>query len=63
MVVVGLDGLLLRSGDGGASFKSEVRADRVSLTAVTVDESDHPVLFSRQGVVASSDTKPTEPKK
>jgi photosystem II stability/assembly factor-like uncharacterized protein len=63
VVGVGLDGLLLRSSDGGASFKSEVRADRVSLTAVTVDERGHPVLFSRQGVVASSDTKPTDSKK
>lgn len=52
VVGVGLDGLLLRSSDGGASFKSEVRTDRVSLTAVTTDAKGQPLLFSRQGVVA-----------
>lgn len=58
VVGVGLDGLLLRSSDNGASFKSEVRADRVSLTAVTVDVQGQPVLFSRQGVVIAADAKP-----
>jgi len=52
VVGVGLDGLLLRSSDGGSSFKSEVRADRVSLTAVSIDAKGLPMLFSRQGVVA-----------
>lgn len=59
VVGVGLDGLLMRSSDGGASFTAEVRADRASLTAVTVNEHGHPVLFSRQGVVAA-DTKTAE---
>jgi photosystem II stability/assembly factor-like uncharacterized protein len=57
VVGVGLDGLLMRSSDNGLSFKSEVRADRVSLTAVTVDAQGQPVLFSRQGVVIAADAK------
>jgi photosystem II stability/assembly factor-like uncharacterized protein len=63
VIGVGLDGLVLRSSDGGASFKSEVRVDRVSLTTLTVSERTQPVLFSRQGVVASPDTQPVESKK
>ena len=60
VVGVGLDGLLLRSSDDGANFKSEVRPDRVSLSAVTVDAQGRPVLFSRQGVVIAADVQPAE---
>jgi photosystem II stability/assembly factor-like uncharacterized protein len=51
IVGVGLDGLVLRSSDGGASFKAEIRADRVPLTAMGAAADGRPVLYSRQGVV------------
>jgi photosystem II stability/assembly factor-like uncharacterized protein len=50
IVGVGLDGLVLRSADNGATFKSEVRDDRASLTALTVNAAGQAVLYSRQGV-------------
>jgi len=52
IVGVGLDGLVLRSADGGASFKADVRVDRAPLTAVAVNAAGQPVLYSRQGVLA-----------
>ena len=52
IVGVGLDGLVLRSGDNGATFKSDVRDDRASLTALTVNAAGQAVLYSRQGVAA-----------
>ncbi|WP_028628350.1 WD40/YVTN/BNR-like repeat-containing protein [Metapseudomonas resinovorans] len=51
VVVVGLDGLMVRSGDGGLSFMEQHTADGVSLTAALLDANDNPVLFSRRGVV------------
>jgi len=51
IVGVGLDGLVLRSTDGGASFKADVRNDRVSLTTLAVNAAGQPVLYSRQGPV------------
>ncbi len=51
VVVVGLDGLMLRSSDGGLSFTEQHTADGVSLTAALLDSNDNPVLFSRRGVV------------
>lgn len=51
VVVVGLDGLMVRSGDGGLSFVEQRTADGVSLTAALLDANDDPVLFSRRGVV------------
>lgn len=51
VVGVGLDGLVLRSSDAGATFAAEVRADRLPLTAVALNRQGHPVLYSRQGVV------------
>ncbi|MNZ65952.1 Ycf48-like protein precursor [compost metagenome] len=51
VVVVGLDGLMVRSGDGGLSFVEQRTADGVSLTAALLDANDNPVLFSRRGVV------------
>lgn len=51
IVGVGLDGLVLRSNDGGASFETEVRADRVSLTAMSAASDGRLVLYSRLGVV------------
>jgi photosystem II stability/assembly factor-like uncharacterized protein len=51
IVGVGLDGLVLRSADGGGSFKADVRDDHASLTALAVNASGQPVLYSRQGVV------------
>jgi len=52
VVGVGLDGLVLRSEDAGASFTSQTRGDRLPLTAVTLDDKDRTVLYSRQGVVS-----------
>jgi photosystem II stability/assembly factor-like uncharacterized protein len=51
IVGVGLDGLVLRSTDGGVSFKADVRNDHVSLTTLVVNASGQPVLYSRQGLV------------
>lgn len=55
---VGLDGLTLRSSDTGASFKAEIRADHLPLTAMVLNSAKQPILYSKQGVVAS-DTAPT----
>lgn len=55
---VGLDGLVLRSADGGTSFKSQVREDRASLTTVAVNAAGRPVLYSRQGVLAADGNGP-----
>jgi photosystem II stability/assembly factor-like uncharacterized protein len=52
IVGVGLDGLVLRSVDAGASCRTEIRNDRISLTAITANGEGQPVLYSRQGVVA-----------
>lgn len=54
IVGVGLDGLVVHSDDGGASFASNVRQDRLPLTAVAFDASCHAVLYSREGVVADA---------
>lgn len=51
VVVVGLDGLMVRSDDGGQSFKEQASADGVSLTAALISADAEPVLFSRRGVV------------
>ncbi|MCE4554986.1 WD40/YVTN/BNR-like repeat-containing protein [Roseateles cellulosilyticus] len=52
VVVVGLDGLVLRSSDAGATFHREVRADHAALTGVMLTARQKPVYLSRQGVVA-----------
>ena len=49
---VGLDGALLRSSDGGRSFKAMQREDRLALTAVVAVPGGALRLFSEQGVVA-----------
>jgi len=51
IVGVGLDGLVLRSVDGGASFEADVRNDRVSLTTLVVNASGQAMLYSRLGPV------------
>lgn len=53
IVGVGLDGLVLGSGDGGASFVASTREDRLPLTSVALDERGRTTLYSRQGVVAA----------
>ncbi|WP_114810143.1 WD40/YVTN/BNR-like repeat-containing protein [Paraburkholderia kururiensis] len=57
IVGVGLDGLVVRSNDGGASFVSDVRADRLPLTAVAFDAACHAVLYSREGVVPEAQSQ------
>jgi photosystem II stability/assembly factor-like uncharacterized protein len=52
VLAVGSDGLVLRSTDGGASFKPNVREDRLGLTSVLAAPDGRVLLFSRQGVVA-----------
>jgi len=51
VIGVGLDGLILRSSDSGASVKDEVRADHLPLTSVVLGSTGQPVLYSKQGVV------------
>lgn len=57
VLAVGLDGLVLRSTDGGASFASEVRPDRAALTSAVITSTGRTVYFSRQGMVGN----PTPP--
>jgi photosystem II stability/assembly factor-like uncharacterized protein len=51
VMAVGLDGLVLRSSDAGASFSTDVRADRAALTSVLLAADGRPLLFSRAGAV------------
>ena len=51
IVGVGLDGLVLRSQDGGATFMVGVRSDREALTALAINGSGQPILYSARGVV------------
>lgn len=51
VVVAGLDGLMVRSGNGGRAFREQRTADGVSLTAALLNGNADPVLFSRRGVV------------
>ena len=51
VLVVGLDGLMVQSSDGGQSFQEQKSADGISLTAALLNGNDAPVLFSRRGVV------------
>lgn len=51
VVAVGLDGLVLRSGDGGARFAAAVRADRAPLTGVALLPGGRSVVLTRQGVL------------
>ncbi|WP_321350440.1 YCF48-related protein [Halopseudomonas oceani] len=55
--VIGLDGLLARSLDGGRSFQLDVRSDGVGLTALQADGAGL-VLFSRRGVVSAASVAP-----
>lgn len=47
----GLDGVLLESDDGGATFKGSQREDRLPYTALSVNSTGKLVKFSKQGVV------------
>lgn len=49
--MVGLDGLMMLSDDGGRHFQEKQSADGLSLTAVLLDAEGAPILFSRRGVV------------
>ncbi|MDU9393934.1 WD40/YVTN/BNR-like repeat-containing protein [Pseudomonas sp. zfem002] len=52
VLAVGLDGLEVRSSDGGRTFKASRSADGVSLTAALAGKGADPLLFSRHGVAA-----------
>lgn len=51
VLAVGLDGFLLESDNGGASFRGTQREDRLPFTAVAVASNGRVVKFSKQGVV------------
>ncbi|AZV27175.1 glycosyl hydrolase [Pseudomonas syringae] len=51
VIAVGLDGLMVRSDDGGSSFHEQPSSDGVSLTAILLNGDTSPILFSRRGVV------------
>jgi photosystem II stability/assembly factor-like uncharacterized protein len=51
VLAVGLDGLVLRSTDGGTTFATEVRPDRAALTSAIVAAAGRTIYFSRQGVL------------
>lgn len=53
ITALGLDGLLLHSTDQGASFSGQPRADRAALTTGLAMPGGAPLLFSRQGLVAT----------
>jgi photosystem II stability/assembly factor-like uncharacterized protein len=57
---VGLDGVALESGDGGATFRASQREDRLPLTAVTAVDGGRLVAFSKAGVV--KDFAPGQPR-
>ncbi|SUD78529.1 YCF48-related protein [Pseudomonas putida] len=59
VLVAGLDGLLVTSQDGGATFDEAHSDDGVSLTAALMQGDGRTLLFSRHGVSGmSSDQKP-----
>ncbi|MGH8447753.1 WD40/YVTN/BNR-like repeat-containing protein [Pseudomonas sp.] len=51
VVVAGLDGLMVRSDNGGQDFQEQLVANGVSLTAVVLGDEKQPILFSRRGVL------------
>ncbi|WP_110994853.1 WD40/YVTN/BNR-like repeat-containing protein [Pseudomonas sichuanensis] len=51
VLAVGLDGLQVRSGDGGRTFAASRSEEGASLTAALPGGRDGPLLFSRHGVV------------
>ncbi len=57
IIGVGLDGLVLNSDDGGASFAARTREDRLPLTGVVLDGQGRATMYSRQGVVADAGAK------
>ena len=52
VLAVGLDGLMVRSDNGGQSFQEQHSIEGVSLTAALLNGHDAPLLFSRRGVVS-----------
>lgn len=52
VIAVGLDGLIVRSDDGGQSFHEQPSGDGVSLTATLLNGDGSPIVFSRRGVVS-----------
>lgn len=54
IVAVGVDGLVLNSEDGGASFTASMREDRLPLTSVALDGQGGATMYSRQGAVAAT---------
>ncbi|WP_085586555.1 MULTISPECIES: YCF48-related protein [unclassified Pseudomonas] len=56
VLAVGLDGLMMKSSDGGERFEESQSVDGLSLTAALLDPQGAPVLFSRRGVLLTSST-------
>ncbi|WP_321912159.1 WD40/YVTN/BNR-like repeat-containing protein [Paraburkholderia sp. J11-2] len=51
VVGVGLDGFVLKTSSGAPNFTAMQRTDRAALTAVVINGTDAPVLFSKDGVL------------
>jgi len=56
VLAVGLDGLMMKSSDGGERFEESQSVEGLSLTAALLDPQGAPVLFSRRGVLFTSST-------
>ncbi|WP_430292817.1 WD40/YVTN/BNR-like repeat-containing protein [Pseudomonas sp. B1-22] len=52
VLAVGLDGLMVKSVDGGQRFEEQQAPESVSLTASVLDATGSPMLFSQRGVLA-----------
>lgn len=57
---VGLDGVILESGNGGVSFQGTQGADRTPFTTLCVNSVGKLVKFSKQGVVKDPPNEPSK---
>ena len=61
MLLVGNSGIVLRSTDGGTTFSSHIRAERLPYSAVVENGNGNLVLAGRGGVeVVTADGKDTK---
>jgi photosystem II stability/assembly factor-like uncharacterized protein len=58
VIAVGLDGLVAKSADHGQTFRSEVRADKMSLTSAQPTASGAWAVWSRKGLVTAQGAPP-----
>jgi len=57
---VGLDGVVLESVNGGATFQGTQRPDRMPFTSICVNSVGKPVKFSKKGVVRDAPDGPSK---